>query len=141
MNGRISKNPYSPPIGDLNENRTNSDADLPTFCQEPEVIYRTRSLSDAKGLVSHLIAHRFDARLAVENPMGYFGGLPVSDFVHEVMARNFDRELLTKTVMEWELLGSELKIAATEPYCYHCGVTVAVSAICCSACGGALEQI
>lgn len=102
------------------------------------MIYRSRSLIDATSLADHLRSLGFDARLAVENPQGYFGDLPTTDFVHEVMATNFDAKNLKDAVLEWERLRHDLKAAATQPYCYHCGMPVLKSAMTCVHCGEAL---
>lgn len=93
------------------------------------------------SLADYLRSLDFDARLAVENPQGYFGELPVTDFVHEVMATNFDAEVLKCAVLEWERIQRDQKVAAKKPYCYHCGLPVLESAVSCVNCGESLDHI
>ena len=106
----------------------------------PKVIYRTRSLADANSLADDLTARGIQARIAIEKPHGHFGELPVTDFVHEVMAVDFDTTEVKNYVLAWEQNKRDLQSAANEPYCYYCGEQLNGDPSICSACGELLHN-
>jgi hypothetical protein len=108
--------------------------------QTPSIVYRTRSLDEAKNLATYLTQRGINARLAVENPHGYFGEIPVTDFVHEVMAVDYGTEAIRKHITQWERIRRDLRLASESPYCYHCGQSLSAQTAICPECGQPLRD-
>lgn len=105
------------------------------------VVYRTRSLDEAKNLAAYLAQRGVNARLAIENPHGYFGEIPVTDFVHEVLAVDYDMKEIKQHITAWERLTRDLRLASKSPYCYHCGQSLSSQTDACPACGQSIETL